>query len=140
MNSNRNLITVKIIIFLYACGSGPVPTTYVEDSIKESNSININDDNVRSISSMLNNGDKFLFEDLDKKKMITLSIALSCEYVFISGIGYVKDGDLGLEKIQNTNVYEIKANMLKTGEAYSNNDSGYSGTDELNQTIYVPAL
>ena len=40
MKSNRNLITALLIIFLYACGSGPAPTTYVEDSTKESSSIN----------------------------------------------------------------------------------------------------
>ena len=112
----------------------------LEGYFKEDNSLNVNDDNVRSITSMLNEGDEFLFENLDKKKMQTLSIALSCENVFISGIGYIKDGDLDISKIENTNVYSIKAKMLKSGESYTTDESGYSGTDELNETLYVPSI
>lgn len=76
--------------------------------------ININDNISNSIKSELNFGNKFLFEDLTTKQLDTLSIALSSESVFINGVGYIKNGNLSIEKQENTNIYSLEAEMLKT--------------------------
>lgn len=108
--------------------------------IKEESEININDNSVGSVKSTLNFGDEFLFEGLTKKQMEQLSIVLSSEFVFINGIGYLKDGALTIENDEGTNVYSINVKMLKTNEAYTTQESGYSGTDELVEEIYIPTL
>jgi hypothetical protein len=114
--------------------------SHVEGYTKEESEININDNSAGSIKSILNFGDQFLFEGLTKKQMEQLSIVLSSEFVFINGVGYLKDGDLDIENEEGTNVYSIKAKMLKTNENYTTQESGYSGTDELVEEIYIPTL
>ena len=78
--------------------------------------ININDNSSESITSVLNFGYTFVFEDLTTKQSESLSLALSCESVFINGIGYVKSDDISLTNQENTNVYSLEVNMLETNK------------------------
>jgi hypothetical protein len=112
----------------------------IDGYFKEESELNIGDNSASSVKSMMNGGDRWLFEELNKKRMQTLAIALSCEHIFISGIGYLKDESLTIDKIKNTNTYSIQASMIKSGVSYSTKDSGYSGSDELNEELYVPKL
>ena len=112
----------------------------IETYTKEESEININDDNINSIKSSVTFGEEYLFEDLTRKQMEHLSIILSSEFVFINDIGYLKDGDLNIENEKNTNIYSIKAKMIRTGESYSTQETIYSGSDELTEEIYVPRI
>ena len=59
-----------------------------------------------------------------------LIIALSSKFVFIDDIGYVKDSDIEIEKIGFTNMYSVKADMLKTNINYGTKyGNSYSGSD-----------
>jgi len=61
--------------------------------------------------------------------MRKLVVALSCENLFINGIGYVKDGNVSSENIDNTNLYEVKATLIKTNVSYTNFKQGATGID-----------
>jgi hypothetical protein len=112
----------------------------IEGYTKEESEINLNDNNLTSIKSSIRFGDRFLFEGLTKKQMEHLSIVLSSEFVFINGIGYLKDGDLDISNDEGTNIYSIEAKMLKTNEIYSTGESIDSGTDELSERVYIPRI
>lgn len=112
----------------------------VSGYVKDSSEININDNSINSISSTVNFGDEFEFEDLTKKQMEQLTLVLSSEFIFINGISYLKDGELSIENEKNTNIYSIKAKMIKTNKPYSINDSGLSGTDEVFEILNVPTI
>ena len=52
------------------------------------------------------------------------------KFVFIDDIGYVKDSDIEIEKIGFTNMYSVKADMLKTNINYGTKyGNSYSGSD-----------
>lgn len=114
--------------------------TEKESYFLQENEININDNSVRSIKSFLNKGDRYLFDDLTTNQMETLVIALSCEYIFINGISYTKDGEINIEQVSNTNLYSVEAKLLKNNESYSIEETGYSGTDEVGEDILVPNI
>lgn len=83
---------------------------------KEDNELNVNDNSTSLINSTLNFGNKFFFEDLTTKQIDTLSLALSCKNVFISGLGYLKDSSIAIETIDNTNIGTLEASMLLTNK------------------------
>lgn len=83
---------------------------------------------------------EFLFSDLTNSAMRKLSIALSCEYVFINGTGYVKNEALSIENIPQTNTHEIIASMLKTNINYNNNRQGQTGVDIGAEELNIPAF
>ena len=86
----------------------------LERYIKDESEININHDSSQLIKSFLNFGYKFSFENLTTKQLDILNISLSSENIFINGIGYIKDGAPSIEKIENTNIYSLETQMLKT--------------------------
>ena len=107
---------------------------------KDDSEININDYNVTSIKSDLKFGNEFVFEDLTKSQAENLAIILSLEYVFINGIGYIKDGSITIDDDGVTNLYKLTAKMIKTNIGYTTDESVFSGTDELVEELYVPNL
>lgn len=86
----------------------------IDKYIKDESEINIDDDNAQLIKSFINFGHTFKFENITEKELDVLVICLSSESIFINGIGYIKDGSPSFEKIQNTNIYKLEMNMLKT--------------------------
>ena len=72
--------------------------------------------------------------------MRTLVIALSCENVFINGIGYLKNGNLGVEPIENTNLHEVVAEMIKTNINYNTNTRGQEGVDDGYLPFDIPTF
>ena len=86
----------------------------LERYIKDESEINVNDDLAQLIKSFLNFGYKFSFENLTTKQLDILTTAFSSESVFVNGIGYIKDGSPTPEKTENTNIYNLEMNMLKT--------------------------
>jgi hypothetical protein len=103
---------------------------------KSENEINVNDNSSSLIKSFLNFGYKYSFEELSNKKLDILSIALSSESVFINGIGYIKDSQDSIEKIENTNVYKLEAQMLKTNVKLVLSRSRLSVLDYLMPNIF----
>jgi len=114
--------------------------TQKEGYFLQEQDINVNDDSVKSIRSFLNRGHKFVFDDLTERQMETIVIALSSEFVFINGRNYVKDGEVEVEIIDNTNLYSITAKMLLSSQSFDIEDTGYSGQDELDENIFIPNI
>lgn len=99
-----------------------VPVIAIEDFIRDEVEPNITDKNVNILRSTLNEGQTFIFEEMTRSLWTKLAIALSCEWVFINGIGYAKFEPFEIEPIQGTNLTRLKANMLLTGIGYNNID------------------
>jgi len=97
---------------------------------RQESSINIGDNRSSLVNSDVHDMDVITFDAVTKQVMRKLVIALSCEHVYINGVRYVKDGDIDEGNISNTNLYEVKATMLKTGENYNNNPDGVVGEDD----------
>jgi hypothetical protein len=105
---------------------------------QDENEINITDDNSVVVESTVHEKNEILFDVLTDQLMRKLVVALSCENLSINGIGYVKDGNISSENIDNTNLYEVKATLIKTNVAYNNYQSGIeigTGTFDIPQII-----
>ena len=114
----------------------------VSSNPKEDSEITINDNSSAVVKSSVNLAYEFEFEEQSESFMEQLAILLSCEYVSINGLGYIKDGDFSIEKIPFTNVYNFKASMLKSGANYNNLNTGedqYSNIEE-NGLGEIPAI
>jgi len=100
----------------------------------------ITDNSVHLISSIVSEGDLFEFEEMSRDAILKLTIALSCEYVFINGEGYIKSGPFELEDIENTNLNKLIAAMLKTNKNYSNLINEIETNDFGDLDVEIPAL
>jgi len=100
---------------------------------QDDNEINITDDNTVVVESSVYEKNEITFDVLTDQLMRKLVVALSCENLFINGIGYVKDGNVSSENIDNTNLYEVKATLIKTNVSYTNFKQGYTGIDAETQ-------
>ena len=72
--------------------------------------------------------------------MRKLATALSCENLFINGIGYIKDGNLSYDNIDNTNLYEVRAKMLKNGESINNTQGDKDEEIVFDGDFNIPAF
>lgn len=77
------------------------------------------DDNTGVVKSTIKDGNTFIFDELPRDFAFKLILALSMEYVFINGTGYAKGGEITYEVTDNTNMYKITADMIKTNVAYT---------------------
>lgn len=99
-----------------------------------SNEILKTDSTTILINSQLFEVDEFKFDPLTKELWRKLQIALSCKNVIINGVGYVL-AESGLETegpLDKTNLYVLKAKMIKTGGVFKSTSDGnfeydYSG-------------
>lgn len=93
------------------------------------------DTSTRLASVDLYESDEFTFEPVTKEIMRKIVMALSHEYVTLDGVQYVINGIPEIEgPLEKSNLYVIKAKMIKTGNAY-NNDNGIYGSNETNTEI-----
>ena len=87
---------------------------------------------------------EFKFDALSNRVKEKLVVSLSCENVFINGIGYVKDGSIDVSNIENTNMNEVTANMLKTNINYTTFKQGASGSSlndvDLAGKLLIPQI
>jgi len=104
-----------------------IPLIHIVGVPKDENEINISDKTSNVVDSDVYELDEFKFDTVSKEVMRKLVIALSCDFVFANGIGYIKNGSISSENIEMTNLYDIIANMLKTGINYNNNRGGETG-------------
>lgn len=117
-----------------------VPIVTMKTLPKDETNVNINDDNVVSTKSTVNEAKEFTFGDMIDSIMLNTVIALSCDYVFIQDIGYVKEGGVTIENKSIANVYNVKAVMLKRGRNYSINAGGETGVDIGSGGFTIPTV
>jgi len=104
-----------------------IPFLRIEGITVQDDKINITDLRSNLVDSSVTNGNTFYFDAVSKKVMRQLVIALSCENVFINGVGYIKNGDIEATNIVGTNLYEVVAEMINTNINYTNNRQGQTG-------------
>jgi len=115
----------------------------VEDSeagFKDDSGNNITDEQTTLTESFLNEKTEFNFELLTTSQFKRLYIALSKDFLYINNEGFVKNGPFSTERQENTNLYSLSADLIKSGATYSNKESGYSGTDGIEVPNYVGNL
>lgn len=102
-----------------------LPFTIVEGRSDDASDTNKTDSSVILLNATIYEGDEFTFEPVTKQMMRKILIALSHKFVYLDGVGYVKDGDFEVEgPLEKSNLYVVKAKMLKTGKVYTNINSG----------------
>lgn len=133
-NTNNRDIFYKYDI--YPTIRVPVFDTYyvVKDEIEN----NITDNSVEVVRSIINEGTSFTFDELSRENGIKLALFLSCEFVFIDGIGYAKSDALSFEPIEGTNLQTMVAIMLKTQINYNNLININTGIEFGEQEVNVP--
>lgn len=91
------------------------------------------------LNSEIHESDEFTFEPVTKGIMRKLVQALSHDTVKIDGVGYVKDSiDVG-DVLDDTNLYIVKATMIKAGEVF-NSQVGDDSSEFSNESIEIPGI
>lgn len=96
------------------------------------------DTNTILISASNYEVEEFKFEPMTKEMWRKLKLALLHENVSIDDVGYVINGKIDSEQLEDTNLYVLKAQMIKTGSVYESQTSGNIGFDSSD--IEVPRL
>lgn len=117
-----------------------IPYLSIEGLVKDTNEINIGDLIATVINSEVYDVDSFQFAEVIKSVMIKLVIALSSEFCFIQGVGYIKDGSVDTGKVQGTNLYAVKCDMVKTNITYTNNRQGQGGANADGIPFDIPTI
>ena len=117
-----------------------IPFIYFIAKQKDEQEINITDLSASVVESTVYELNEIKFDTVATEIMRKLVVSLSCENVFINGVGYVKDGNIETENIQNTNLYEVTATMLKTNVSYTNFKQGQTGIDNDSGTFDIPLI
>lgn len=95
----------------------------------------INDNDTVLVNSTVHEANKITFSAVPNEIAKKIVLALSHRFVFINRIGYVKNGDIELEPVDN-NSSRVIAELIKTGLGYTAN-----GENELLINIIdMPAL
>ena len=85
----------------------------------ESDSEYISTDNsARLIDSTIDDKNTFFISEVNTSRMRQINIALSAKIVIINNEGYISEGSISPTNIENTNLYNIEAPMLKTNIDY----------------------
>ena len=117
-----------------------IPIIGWEMVIKDDVENNITDSSVDIVKSTVNEGAKIIFDELTSDQLLKVSIALSCEYVFINNIGFTKSQPFSFEPVKNTNMQSLVAEMLKNGSNYGIIHNYETGIDNNSGEIEVPNL
>jgi len=118
----------------------------VSTIIDDTNEIVKADNTTYVASSTLHEGIKVKFAECTHRMALKLSMALSCENLFINGLGYVKKENISISPIENTNLYEVECELLSNGENFSTviesetgQSEGYASTITANKLLNVSA-
>ena len=90
--------------------------------------------------STVHNGIEISFREVTHKVMLQIVLALSSENLFINGIGYIKSTGLDVSQVENTNLYLIKAQLLRTGKNFNVLISDRTGQREGYTTTFLPKI
>jgi len=99
------------------------------------------DTNAVLLNADVYEADEFIFEPVTKEIMRKMLLALSHEQLYINEVGYVKNDNIDVEgPLDDTNLYVVKAKMIKNGNVYNSQASG-SGNEIFNgENLQVPGL
>jgi hypothetical protein len=117
-----------------------VPYLNISMHVKDENELNITDLSIEVVNSTVSEGNRIVFDELVRPLALKLILALSCEHLFINGVGYVKDEEASLENIVNTNLYSVVGTLLKNNISYNNNRQGQSGVAVGTEELNIPAF
>ena len=98
------------------------------------------DTNTYLSESIVHSGMNISFAEVTYKVMMKISLALSSENLFVNGLGYVKESNLEIEPILNTNLYRINVTLLRSRENFNSFINSNIGNDESYRTLYIPGL
>ncbi|OIQ22210.1 MAG: hypothetical protein BM557_02200 [Flavobacterium sp. MedPE-SWcel] len=116
-----------------------IPYLKISAKVDENSETHKTDTAAILLNADLYEGTEFKFEPVTKEIWRKLIIALSHEIVFINGVGYVKNDSFETEgPLENSNLYVLTANMLKTGNVYNSQTS--EDTDFNGSEIEIPGL
>ena len=100
------------------------------EALLDDNVENIVGDLTSSISqSTVKDGNTIDFDALTRRAYYKLALALSSANLFINDEGYIKKDSLGIKQIENTNLIEVTASLLKTNENFNINLQQQTGGD-----------
>lgn len=114
--------------------------SHIEAKTLDESEINIGDLISTLVESSIHEINKFYFEEMTKEEMRKIVVALSCENLFINGIGYIKNDEIEVENLFGTNLYTVTAILLKTNINYNNNRQGQEGLDDGTIEFNIPAF
>lgn len=117
-----------------------VPIISIKSAPKDSTDIIITDDSVAVKKSVINEAYDFTFDEVDEDLMFKIIVALSCDNVFIQDIGYAKDGSVSLDAEANTNLYRLKATMLKKGFNFTTASGSDISVDNIEELLGRPVI
>lgn len=109
--------------------------------VQDNNNETLKTDNTSILlNSEMYEVEEFKFEPLTKELWRKLMIAVSCKNVIIDGVGYVlSEGGMETEgPIDQSNLYVLKAKMIKTGGVYRSTSDGNFEYDYSN--VGIPGL
>lgn len=86
-------------------------TALIDDTVQI-----VNGDNISAmVESDLYDGNKILFDSMTRTRFLQAAIAVSSPNLFINNIGYIKKNSISYENIENTNLYDLTVDLIKTG-------------------------
>ena len=110
--------------------------TKIEGVPDGESSIHKTDTSAILLNASMYEGKKFIFEPVTEEIWRKLMMALSHKNVFINGVKYVKDGDFETEgPLEDSNLYVLKATMLKDGGVYNSDGSTFGAGNASNAEI-----
>lgn len=115
-----------------------IPFTKIIDASDESSENNKTDTSTILISSDIYEGSEITFEPTTLEIMRKIRIALSCKHLTIDGVGYVKNGNFEVDQLNDSNLYVLKAKMIKTGSVFSSQSEGVNDFDS--SSVEIPGL
>lgn len=108
--------------------------------VQDESEIEIGDNTAYLTTSSVIDGNMFIFDEVPRNQAFKIGLALAHEYVFINNVGYVKDGSISIERIENTNLAKVEAKMRKTNFNYNNNRSGLDFGLSTESDVSLPTI
>lgn len=96
-----------------------LPYQTIKPRVDEQTDLHKTDTNVFLLDAVLNEIDEIRFEPITKEMCRKLMRILAHEIVGINGIGYVTNSTPTIEQLGFSNICNIQADMIKTGDVYS---------------------
>lgn len=96
-----------------------VPVIDVMGQVSEETVSDKSDTSAYLIDASVHEMDQFHFSWMSKGMMRKLSLALNHDNITIDGVGYVKQDNMEVEGVRNTNLYKASAVLIKKGGAFT---------------------
>jgi hypothetical protein len=110
--------------------------TKIEGVVEQESTMHKTDTSALLLSADLYEGDRFIFEPTTKEIWRKLMAALSHKNVYINGVKYIKNGDFETDgPLEDSNLYVLKATMLKGGGVYNSDGSTFGAGNASNAEI-----